>query len=168
MAKFVLDFGSTVDLITPAEVEEILLKRDTQERARLAGIKYRRLPPLSGTAQSGKLDIGGDNPAGWSGHPVGPAAGYQWEVRLLSVNGLTSGSTPDIVNLFIQGAGSSFAWWQFNGNNFAYTFGRAELVLLPTESLRFASVGTFAATGTISIVGSVVQSPAEKFGEVIA
>jgi hypothetical protein len=163
LGRFVIDIGSQIETVTPAELERAFFEQDEKLAAQLAGIKYRRLPILSGTAQSGVLDIGGDKPAGWSGHQVGPASGYMWEVKLLAVNGLTTGTTPDIVNLYILGAGSSLAWWQFNGNNFAYTFGHRELVLLPNEYLRLASVGTFAATGTVSLTGSVIQAPAERY-----
>jgi hypothetical protein len=51
--------------------------------------------------------------------------------------------------------------WQFNGNNFGYTFGRLEMTLTGGDSLTFASVGTFAATGTIRVTGELVEVPAE-------
>jgi hypothetical protein len=162
-AKF--EIGAEFETLTKDELHDELGAAVTQVRESMRGVKYRRLPQLSGTAQGGVLDIGGDSQAGWNGNRVGPREGYAWIIGLLSVTGLTSGAVPDIVNLFINGAGSSLQWWQFNGNNFAYTFGDGQLVLLPGETLRLASVGAFAAAGTVTLIGSVRNElPAEKLG----
>lgn len=180
--KVKLDLGAELDFVTPAELDKSLDRLHSQaqaiERERLAGAKYRRLPQLAGQAASGGggLNIGGDitgvtasGAPTWNGQSVGPNQGYVWDIGLLSVAGLTPGSTPDIVNLFIRGAGSSLPWWQFNGNNFAYTFGRGELLLLPGETLQLVSQGTFAATGTVTLFGSIRnQVVAEMIGKVTA
>ena len=165
MAVFELHAGGRMETTTPAELHQALVRQDERLRADLAGIKWRRLPRLFGTAVSGVLDIGGDSKAGWNGQPVGPASGFAWSIKLGTVAGLTTGATPDIVNLYIQGANSSVPWWQFNGNNFAYTFGKGDLVILSGESIRLASVGTFVATGTITLLGSVWQVPQEELGK---
>lgn len=176
MAKVVFDFGIEMDMLNKGELDHSLAAQEERwKRAALAGRKYRRLPILSGFPVAGVLDIGGDTntpqaagsfagqPA-WSGAKIGPTEGNAWEVKRLAVNGLTSGGTPDVVNLIRPGSGPD-AVWQFNGNNFAYTFGKLELVLLPSESMRLVSVGTFAATGQIRLSGEMVQIPAERLGE---
>lgn len=171
MAHIRIEAGAEFDVVSPGELDKSLAREAARARAAelemLAGIKYRRIPQLTGTAAAGVLDIGGDSQPGWSGKPVGPAQGYAWEIKLISVNGLTAGATPDVVNLFILGAGSNLAWWQFNGNNFSYTFGKAELVLLPGETLRIASQGTFAATGPVTLIGSAMQVPAEMLAKLV-
>ena len=164
-AKF--EIGAEFETLTRDELSSELGTVVTAIRETSRGYKYRRIPQLSGVASGGVLNIGGDAGAGttWNGSPVGPREGFAWILGLVTVNGLTSGTTPDIVNLYINGAGSSNAWWQFNGNNFAYTFGDGELVLYPGETLSLQSVGTIAATGRITLTGSVrTQVPAEKLG----
>lgn len=165
--KVKLDFGQEIDLLTQAEVAQVLAKRDTAMRAELAGKKYRRMPPLTGKAVSGVLDIGGESQAGWNGQPIGPDQGYVWAFRRLAVSGLTTGTTPDIVNLHRHGSGTGSVVWQFNGNNFAYTFSFAEMVFLPGETIRITNVGTFAATGNIGLTGDLVQVPSERLGELV-
>jgi hypothetical protein len=171
MAKIRLELGAELDVLTKDELDRSLKNHAGELDGLARAVKYRRLPPLSGTASGGVLDIGGDAGAGvtWPGNPVGPAQSWAWEIGLLSVTGLTGGATPDVVNLYIQGAGSAYQWWQFNGNSFAYTFGGGELVLLAGESLRLASVGTFAATGRVTLIGSIrSQTPMQKLGLVTA
>ena len=165
--KVKIEVGAELDLLNKTELDHSLGKAVGLIREQGRGLKYRRLPQLAGQAAAGALDIGGDSPAGWNGNRVGPTQGNAWEIGLLSVAGLTAGATPDIVNLYIIGAGSALPWWQFNGNNFAYTFGRGELILLPGETFRLA--GTIAAAGTVTLFGSVrSQMPAERLGAITA
>jgi hypothetical protein len=167
--KVKLELGAELDTLSKNELDQSLGAVVAAVREEQRGIKYRRIPQLSGTATGGSLDIGGDNNVGtqWFGTPVGPREGWAWELGLVTVAGLTAGTSPDVVNLMIVGAGSSIPWWQFNGNSFAYTFGRGELVLLPGERLRLVSVGTIAATGAITLTGSIrAQAPAERLGRV--
>ena len=49
--------------------------------------------------------------------------------------------------------------WQFNGNNFGYTFGRVEMTLSPGDTLKFASVGTFARPAASGCPVSWSRSP---------
>ena len=177
MGKVKFEIGAEMDLVSPHDLGRALdryrAQSEAAEREALRGIKPRRIPPMYGAASGGALDMGGDLP--WLptplsanptvGTPLGPAEGYAWMIRLLSMGGLTFGTTPDIVNMYIYGQSSRNVWWQFNGNNFAYTFGRGELWLSPGERLHFVSVGTFAATGQISVVGNVEQVPAEMLGK---
>lgn len=174
MGKVKLELGAELDILNQSELDSSLSAAAAAARAaeaeHLRGTKYRRLPQLAGVASGGILNIGGDTGAGatWAGTPVGPAQGLAWNIRLLAVAGLTAGPTPDVVNLYVRGAGSSLPWWQFNGNNFAYTFGRGDLVLFPGETLALVSQGTFAATGTVTLFGSAGQFPAEMAGKVMA
>ncbi|HEY2089896.1 MAG TPA: hypothetical protein VGH54_28230 [Mycobacterium sp.] len=170
MARVKLELGAELDMLTKPELDESLTEAAKLVREQVRGVKYRRLPQLAGIASGGVLDIGGDANAGgtsWNGQPVGPDQGWAWEIRLLGVAGLTTGATPDIVNIYIRGAGSALPWWQLNGNNFSYTFGKGALVLLPGETLRMASTGTFAATGTVTLFGSATQLPAEQLGKLL-
>jgi hypothetical protein len=170
MARVRLELGAELDMLTKPELDQSLTAAAQMMREQVRGVKYRRLPQLSGTASGGVLDVGGDVNAGgnsWSGQSVGPDQGWAWEIRLLSIAGLTTGATPDIVNIYIRGAGSALPWWQLNGNNFSYTFSKGALVLLPGETLRMASTGTFAATGTVTLFGSVTQLPAEQLSKLL-
>jgi hypothetical protein len=167
VAKIKLELGAELNTLDKGELDQSLDRAVLQIREDMRGEKYRRIPQLVGTPTGGALDIGGDANVGiqWNGQPCGPNQGLAWELGLVTVNGLATGTTPDIVNLCIMGAGSSIAWWQFNGNSFAYTFGRRELVLRPDERLRLVSVGTIASAGPITLTGSVrSQLPAERLG----
>lgn len=176
MAEVEIKVGAKFDALTHGELSGELDRREARaaafEREQLRGIKIRRITPLLGVAVGGVLDMGGDNPwpaapgqAAAAAAPCGPAEGLAWMIRLISIGGLTAGTTPDIVNLYISGQQSQLPWWQFNGNNFAYTFGRREMFLMPGESLHFKSVGTFAATGQITVVGNCEQVPAEMIAK---
>ncbi len=106
--------------------------------------------------------LGGDRAD--QGNPAGPDSGYVWSVRLLVVEGLTaSATTPDVVN--VRRGTNGRIVWQLNGNQFAQTFGRGEMVLFHGEFLQLTSVGTFAATGAVIMHGLAEQVPAERVGE---
>ena len=55
--------------------------------------------------------------------------------------------TPNLNSLPVTSSGV----WQFNGNNYAYTFSHHQMVFLEGETPVLTSVGTFAATGTITL-----------------
>jgi hypothetical protein len=134
--------------------------RAQQDRYR--GVKHLRLPLIQAT---------GANPfsAGeGSGIMVGPLEGFAWCVTRLCIFGLTTGATPDVVNIF---RGSSLQeggfLWQLNGNSPGVTFGNGELVLMPGDRLQLASQGTFAATGQITLSGEVNEVPAEMLAKLL-
>jgi hypothetical protein len=159
MAKFKLSAGAEIDLLTQGELAEALGQADQIQLARLNAIKHMRIPQLlTGKAAAGALALGES-----SGQVVGPRSGYIWSVRRLVVAGLTSGATPDVVNLFIGGPSGQLVW-QFNGNNFGYTFGRLELTLYGGETLALANVGTITATGQITLSGELLETPAQLIG----
>jgi hypothetical protein len=176
MARWKFGIGEWFETLTKGELDESLAsyRKQAEEMQRQAarGRKYARLtPPVTGQASGGVLQMGGDFPnAGPAGTIVAapqPRAGYAWAMRRMSVSGLTAGSTPDIVNLHRQTPNinalptTSSGIWQFNGNNFAYTFSFGELVFLEGETPVLTSVGTFAATGRISLSADFLEVPQE-------
>jgi hypothetical protein len=131
------------------------------ERAKLAGIFPVRLPLVTGKASGGVLALGGDANTASGQPPVAPDLGYVWSLRHLVIEGLTAGATPDAVNIL---RGPRIVW-QLNGNIFAQTWGRGEIILNSGETLNYASSGTFAATGNIIVHGMAEQVPAEMIGK---
>jgi hypothetical protein len=143
------------------------------QREAARGVKYMRLtPPVTGQAVSTKLTMGGDFVTGTAvsggsstgGQPGAPSpqprAGYCWAVRRAAVQGLTNGTTPDIVNLFRRQSDAN-AWlagpssvsggdWQFTGNNFAYTFSWGQLVFFEGETPIIVSQGSFQSTTIVT------------------
>lgn len=155
MAKVKLDFGAELDVLTQGELDDSL--RRSYDRAALAmvrGIRWRRLPILSGAAVGGVLTLGMQAPLS------GPDSGFAWSIRRIFVNGLTGGATPDVVQLFRNGAGEQ-PFWQISGATPQQTFGRLEAVILGGETLVVANSGTFAATGQIVVSGELIECPAE-------
>jgi hypothetical protein len=135
----------------------------TRERERLRGIKTGLRLPLLQAAGANPFSVGGDTNTLTGQQPQRPAEGYAWALRHIVVEGLTSGATPDKVNILRGGR----IIWQLNGNNFGQTWGRGELWIRPGESLAYQSVGTFAATGTIIIHGAVDEFPAEMAAKAV-
>jgi hypothetical protein len=156
--QFTIQGGSKIDIPSAAEIAALV---DVTERERWRAVKYMRLPQMSGKAASSALAIG----AGAA--QVGPEGGYAWVIRRLIVSGMTTGGTPDVANLYVNDSGANQQpLWQFNGNNFGYTFGKGELVINGGEIMLLASVGTFAATGLITLSGSLIEVPAEMLGKI--
>jgi hypothetical protein len=164
MAKFRIGANAEIDLLTKDELDtsltSALAEADAAQEARLRGLKRIPLPMIYGTASGGVLNMGGASTT-----PIAtPRAGYVWSVRHLVIEGLTSGATPDVVNI-TQGPRT---WWQLNGNQFCQTFGRGEIMLTNGQAFAYVSVGTFAATGTIVAHGYVNEAPAELAGKFFA
>ena len=130
---------------------------DARERAAARAWKHMRLPEMYGTPASSACTIGA---SGSSGTAVGPEAGYAWSLRRIVIDGMTTGTTPDVINIYRNSTGTA-PLWQFNGNNFGYTFSKLELVLKDDDVLMAASVGTFAATARIRISGELIEVPTE-------
>ncbi len=149
--------GTPLDIATAEEIRAIVSE---ELRSAVRGIKYARMPVLSGTASGGTLSMGGHT----SPDVIGPEMGQAWVIRHLWISGLTSGTTPDKANLLVNNQ----TWWQFNGNNFAYTFGPGELVLQQGEAWQITSTGTFAATGAIQFGGGYWLVPGEMLARLVA
>jgi hypothetical protein len=133
-------------------------RADARERRLARGWKWLRLPVMTGTPASSAVTIDDKS----VGAPVGPLQGYAWSLRRIVVDGMTTGTTPDVLNMYRNAVTSQPPLWQFNGNNFGYTFGRLEMTLMGGDSLKFSSVGTFAATGLIRVTGELIEVPAEQ------
>jgi len=171
MAKVKIDVGAEIDTLTKGELDDSLkayrAQGDALEQGALRGIKYFRLPRLYATPASGTVVLG----EAWAGQSytdqfMGPNEGYAWSIRRLAVNGLGTGNAPDVLNIYRNGWHSDPVW-QLNGNNFCYTFGKAELLLLPGERLIARSVGSMLATVQITLTGDAVSVPAEMTGKLV-
>lgn len=160
MAKTELRAGASLDLLNSSELRDALSDARSLEYELLRGIKKIRLPITTGTANNSAVSFGGDG----SGAIMSPAEGHIWAVTLLVVEGMTaSASAPDVVNVKI---GPRIVW-QLNGNQFCQIFPVGAVILNPGETFSFASVGTFAATGTITAHGSAWDVPAELAGKLL-
>jgi hypothetical protein len=155
MALVRFDVGQSADMLTPSEHSANLEHHRTSlwvERAR--GVKHMRMPGLQGTAVSSALLMG------HGAQQVGPRDGFCWSVQRLVVNGLTTGATPDVVNFYFNNEEGVPAW-QLNGNQFGTSFGKLQLTMYGGDVLIVQSVGTFNATGTITVQGEVIEVPSE-------
>lgn len=131
------------------------------EQAR--GVKAIRLPVVQ-AAGANPFSMGGDVGGGSTGSPliVGPEQGFAWSLRALTIEGLTAAAAnPDVINIRRSSATGQIIW-QLNGNQFAQTWGRGEIIIYGGETLFYQSVGTFASTATIKAYGMAEQVPGEK------
>lgn len=171
MPKVKLDVGATVNFLDKDELEDALGKyRErvlVQEQEALAGLKYFRLPRLYATPSSGTVVLG-DAWAGqtYTGQTVSPNESYVWSIRRLACNGLGTGSSPDTLNIYRAGTHTDPVW-QLNGNNFAYTFGKAELILKPGEKLVAVSAGSLVSTAQITLTGDAIEVPEILLGKLL-
>ena len=159
-----LQAGMNIDVPDRAEISDTVQASIQADREREAarGYKWMRLPEnLSGAVASSAITLGSSK-----GQVCGPEQGYAWTLRRLVVTGLTTGATPDVVNLYRNDMFARSPLWQFNGNNFGYTFGRSEMVLMPGDTLSLQNVGTIAATGNITLSGELEEVPAEMLYKV--
>jgi hypothetical protein len=125
---------------------------------RYRGETFLRLPVISATGAN-PFSMGGD-----AGLELGtPAQGFVWSIRHLVIEGLTTGATPDVVNIR-RGSATGQFYWQLNGNQFCQTWGRGEIILKAGETLFYQSQGTFNATGTVKAYGTAQQLPGERIG----
>jgi len=141
--------------------------REAQQKHALDGIKYFRMPALYATPASGTVVLG----QSWSGQSytgqiIKPNEGYCWSIRRLSCNGLGTGTSPDILNIYRNGTQSNPVW-QLNGNNWGYSFGPTELLLLPSEQLVAASVGSMTATSQVTLTGDAIEVPMAMIGKLV-
>jgi hypothetical protein len=160
MPELLLYGGSKVSV---PDAEDIAAIVSGQLRERYRGVKWMRLPAtLQGTAAASKITLGDSQ-----GPPLGPDQGYAWSLTRLVVEGMTTGSTPDVINLYRNAVTGQAPLWQFNGNNFAYAFNPGQLVMQPGDSLKLSSVGTFASTSLIRLTGEYWEVPAEMLAKLV-
>ncbi len=154
--------------LTRDELAEVLREdREAVEAARLEGVKYFRLPRLYATPASGTVVLG----ESWSGQPytgqsIGPNQGFVWSVRRLTCNGLGTGTSPDILNIDRNGLHTDPVW-QLNGNNWGYSFGPTEMLLLPGEKLVAQSLGSLVATVQVTLTGDAIEVPQAMIGKLV-
>jgi hypothetical protein len=162
MVETRIQAGSVIDIPSTREISDLV---SAQMREMYRGVKWLRLPQMGATASGSTLTI---NPQ-MTGVYCGPEQGYVWSIRRVVVDGMTSGATPDIVNMYRNAHTGQPPLWQFNGNNFGYTFGRLEMVLMSGDFLEFSSEGiqSFAATGLIRVSGEVLEVPAEMLAKLV-
>lgn len=125
---------------------------------RYRGETFIRMPIVQATGTA-SLTMGGDA----SSPIVAPDQGFVWSVRHLVIEGMTAGSTPDVMNIR-RGSATGQIVWQLNGNQFAQTWGRGEIILKAGETLFYQAVGTFTSTSLIKAYGSAQQLPGERIG----
>ena len=125
---------------------------------RYRGETFIRMPTVQATGTS-TFTMGGDA----SSPIVAPDQGFVWSIRHLVIEGLATGATPDIINIR-RGSITGQLVWQLNGNQFAQTWGRGEIILKAGETLFYQGVGTVTATGLIKAYGSAQQLPGERIG----
>ena len=155
-------------MINKEELDQSLQAfRDGIERDALDGIKYFRMPTLYATPASGTVVLG-DSWAGqtYTGQVIGPNSGFVWSIRRLAANGLGTGTSPDILNVYRNGTGVA-PMWQLNGNNWGYSFGPTEMLLLPGEKLIAMSLGSLVSTAQITLTGDAIEVPQAMLGKLV-
>lgn len=160
MSKVRLDIGATVDFLTKGELDDSLASHnEAREAARIRGIKYQRIPILTGTVSSGSCVVG------VTGVVCQPDSGYAWSLRRLFVSGLAAGTLPDQFQLFRSGT-TTAPVWQVNGNAPGATFGWLGFVLRGGEPLVGAGYGSLTTTAAyITVSGEGAQVPEEMLGK---
>ena len=120
-------------------------------------VKAIRLPLVEATGAN-PFSMGGDTGTGLL---QAPEQGYIWSLRHLVIEGMATGATPDVINIR-RGSATGQIIWQLNGNQFAQTWGRGEIIIYSGETLFYQSVGTFASVNPIIAHGMAEQVPGEK------
>jgi hypothetical protein len=164
MARVDLGNLGSFDIPSTSELKQIISQAQAIAYERLRGRDTVRFqsPYAAAVSNAITLPAAGTEPA----YPLGPSQGFVWSVRFLVVNGLTASATaPDIVDIYKHGTAKRI--WQLNGNQFAQTFGRGEIILYPGESLYIVNNGSIAATGNIEFHGQADQVPFDRKGDLL-
>jgi hypothetical protein len=155
--------GSSIETLNKAELDDALQNQANiflHEAA--VGIKYIQVTLLQGSVNNTVINIDGSSSSGTS---AGPRSGYIWTMTRMSVSGLAIGSNPDVVNLYRFNK-NGVPLWQFNGNNFGYTFGKMQMVLLPGTYLTLYGTN-ITATGQVTLTADVIEAPAEMLYKIV-
>lgn len=159
--KQALQVGGSVEMLTRAELSEELAQTSQAFFRQFGrGIKYLRFGPGSAVPDAGSVVLDGS-----SGQAaLGPRAGFVWVVRRLTVWGLTSGGTPDVVFLY-RNAPQGIPVWQISGDNPFAKFSKLEMTLLPGEYLSLSG-DSLTATGQITLSGDALELAAEELSKI--
>jgi len=130
-----------------------------REMARYRGEKFQRLPVTQATGTN-PFTMGGDVALALQA----PEPGWIWSLRELTIEGLTSGATPDVINIR-RGSAAGQIIWQLNGNQFCQSWGKGHKIIFAGETLFYQSVGTFNSTAVIKAYGTAQQVPSEMVGK---
>lgn len=162
MAKFKLDFGADIELITKGEMADVLDKYGDRRLAEYAlGLKHFDIPVMLGTvAADGTITLGS------SGDPdqihCGPRQGFCWRVCRVSVNGLTGSQT---VSLYKGDPGASRFVTVLSATAPAFTSSHG-LLLKPGGNVVVSGSGL--TTGAqVTVSGEAVEAPAELIYKLI-
>lgn len=157
--------GSSIETLNKSELDEALSNQANIFLHEAAiGVKYLQITLLSGTPNgSGVLNVDGSSSFATQS---GPRGGFIWTSTRMSVSGLATGATPDIVNLYRGTPNIGVPVWQFNGNSFGYTFGKLQMALNPGQY--YSLYGTsLAATGLIALTADIIEVPAEMIYKLV-
>jgi hypothetical protein len=152
-------------LVNLAQERKQQEEQERIERAReaesLRGIKAGLRLPIMQKTGSNPFTMGGDTVTP-QGQIQRCPEGYRWALRHMVITGLTSGATPDRIQITRNGT----VIWELNGNVYAQTWGRGELWVNAGETLGYQSVAgvTFNSTAQIQVIGAVDEYPAAKSG----
>lgn len=160
MAKFKLDFGAEVELLTQGELDDSVNKLPGGiwgEYAR--GLKHLDLPVLSGKVAGGQITLGASDVADQT--LCGPRQGYVWRVVRVSIYGLAAG---DAVQLYKGDVAASRFVTAIAAANPCFTPSHG-LLLKPGNYLTVDGSGLVATN--IVVTGEVIEAPAEQIFKVI-
>jgi hypothetical protein len=150
-----IELGATIDTLNADELRAAMndqaLIESEREMERLRGISVQRIPQVSVTGASPFVSTSGNAPSG-------PRDGYLWVVKRWFVTGLTSGATPDVMNIYADST-TSQPLWQLTGNTPGAVFGNFSQFLLPGQTIVIASVGTITSTAQITLSGDAISIP---------
>lgn len=162
MAKFRLSAGAELDMLTKDELDDSLQSQwDREWTARGRGIKYVRLPVLTGT-------LTGTYPTSTTSldNTCGPDQGYAWAIRRVAAAGL---GTSDQLYIFRNSvrAATLLTVLVGTGTNADVELSGVQMVLMPGDKLIAAPGATFTASGTITVSGEAVEVPAELLWKLV-
>lgn len=154
MAKFILDFGREVDILTKGELDQSLA--DAQQRAIVAGVKAARFWANSGTIGAAQVS--------YSTPPL-VASGYVWAIMNIGVE--MSASANCLV--YLMGGANAAGGNRFvgimptGGSSRSLAYSKGQLMLNTGEFLTIAP----ASGNILSVFISAIEVPAERAGELL-
>jgi hypothetical protein len=154
VAKFVLDFGVELDLLTRDELHAELGAYEARQLSAARGVDHVRLPVMVGTPSAGALILGSTGDA--DQQYAGPPEGYCWLVTRISVYGLAAADTVDV---FRGDPGGRRFVGPLTGTDPVWDASRS-LLLDPGDHITISGTG-LTATGQVFVSGEAISAPAE-------